>query len=51
MPLTAMLLSIVLLGEMPGSAQAAGGGLVIAGMLLLGSRARLRRVSTMEDIQ
>ena len=51
MPLTAMLLSIVLLGETPGFAQAAGGGLVIVGMLLLGSRARLRRVSTTEDIQ
>lgn len=51
MPLAAMLLSMGLLGETPGFAQAAGGVLVIAGMLMLGSRAHLRRVISPEDVR
>lgn len=37
MPLTALLLSFLLLGENPASAQWLGGGLVVAGMLLTGA--------------
>jgi drug/metabolite transporter (DMT)-like permease len=36
MPLTALALSVLLLGEKPGWQQWAGGGLVVAGMLLSG---------------
>lgn len=45
MPLTALLLSALLLGERPGWQQWAGGGLVVAGMLLSGGKAAYEKRS------
>lgn len=45
MPLTAMLLSVLLLGEHSGWQQWLGGGLIISGMILIGARNKSVRIN------